>query len=291
MRGRLIFVLLVLLVAADVVLITLAVRRGHGGTVVAADGAQVTAATTTKPTRSHTPGDGAGRALLAGAESVVLRATTGSCQTGDTPVLEVSTDSGATFTPTAEGLGVAQVLRVAVVSASDLWFVGTDDMCTPSVWHSAGAGTGWTRSPGTHGVWHVEPAAGSSAVHAPTGQVPVGCSVASLSPIDGQTARVLCTSGTVLGTTDGGSSWVILGHLDGQVMDYDSQANGVALGSIPSCDVEAFVTGDGGALWTRTGCLQGAHAHAVAYQDGSVIALVDKTVLISRDGGQTWSLP
>ncbi|MEP6526098.1 MAG: hypothetical protein ABJA86_02965 [Nocardioidaceae bacterium] len=294
MRGRLIVVLIVLLVAADVVLITLAVRRGHGGTIAAAGGAPVSApATTTGPTPSETPsGDGVDRALLAGAESVVLRASPGSCKTGDKPALELSTDAGATFKPTAETLDVAQVLRVVVDSASDVWFVGTDDTCSPSIWHWDGAGSGWSQSPGSAGAWHMVPAAGSFSVHALTGRVGVDCAVASLSPIDGQTARVLCTSGTVLGTADSGSSWVNLGHLDGaQVMDYDSTASGLALGSTPSCHVQAFTTSDGGSVWTPTDCLDGAHAQALAYHDGSAIALVDDGVLISGDGGQTWSAP
>jgi photosystem II stability/assembly factor-like uncharacterized protein len=295
MRGRLIVVLIVLLVAADVVLITLAVRRGHGGTVAAADGAPVSAPTTitTGPTPSETPsGDGVDRALVAGAESVVLRASPGSCKTGETPALELSTDSGVTFKPTADRLDVAQVLRVVVDSASDVWFVGTDDTCTPSIWHWDGAGSGWSQSPGSAGAWHMVPAAGSFSVHAPTGRVGVDCSVASLSPIDGQTARVLCATGMVLGTADDGNSWVNLGQLDAaQVMDYDSTASGVALGSTPSCDVQAFTTSDGGSVWTRTDCLQGAHAQALAYHDGSAIALVDDAVLISGDGGQTWSAP
>jgi photosystem II stability/assembly factor-like uncharacterized protein len=296
MRGRLIVVLIVLLVAADVVLITLSVRRGHGGTVGGAPVSApviITTTTTTGPTPSETPsGDGVDQALVAGAESIVLRATAGSCKTGDTPTLELSTDSGVTFKPTADRLDVAQVLRVVVASASDVWFVGTDDTCTPSTWHWDGAGSGWSLSPGSAGAWHMVPSVGSFSVHAPTGRVGVDCSVASLSPIDGQTARVLCASGMVLGTADSGSSWVNLGHLDAaQVMDYDSTASGVALGSTPSCDVQAFTTSDGGSVWTRTDCLQGAHAQALAYHAGSAIALVDDAVLISSDGGQTWSAP
>jgi hypothetical protein len=85
---------------------------------------------------------------------------------------------------------------------------------------------------------------------------------------------------------------VNLGHLDAaQVMDYDSPASAVALGSTPSCDVQAFTTSDGGSVWTSTDCLDGTHAQALAYHDGSAIALVDDTVLISGDDGQTWSAP
>jgi hypothetical protein len=292
MRGRLIVVLIVLLVAVDVVLITLAVRRGHGGSVDAASGVPVSVPSTAGPTNSQTPDDGTDQALVAGAESIMLRATAGSCKTGVTPALELSTDSGATFKPTAERLDVAQVLRVVVDSASDVWFVAADDTCSPSIWHWDGAGSGWSQSPGSAGAWHMVPAAGSFSVHAPTGRVAVDCSVASLSPIDGQTARVLCATGTVLGTADGGSTWVNLGHLDAaQVMGYASPASGVALGSTPSCDVQAFTTSDGGSVWTRTECLSGTHAEALAYHDGSVIALVDDSVLISGDGGQTWSTP
>jgi photosystem II stability/assembly factor-like uncharacterized protein len=292
MRGRLIVVLIVLLVVADVVLITLAVRRGHRGTVVAGDGALVGTPTATGSTPSRPSGQGAGQALVAGAESIVLRATAGSCKTGETPTIELSTDSGATFAPTAEGLGVAQVLRVVADSASDLWFVGTDDGCTPSIWRSDDGGSGWTQSPGSRGAWHRVPGSRSSRIHAPTGRVAVGCSVASLSPIDGQTARVLCASGTVLGTADGGSTWVTLGQLDAaQLMAYDSSASGLALGPTPSCDVEAFTTSDGGAVWTHADCLEGTHAQALAYHDGSAIALVDDAVVISGDGGQSWSAP
>jgi hypothetical protein len=292
MRGRLIVVLIALLVVADVVLITLAVRRGHGGPVVASDGAPLSAPSTTGPPPTQPPDDGAGQTLLAASESIVLRATAGSCKTGDPPVLELSTDSGATFKPAAQRLAVAQVLRVVVDSPTDLWFVGTDDACTPSIWQSDGAGTGWSQSAGSAGAWHMVPAADSSGVHAPPGRVHVGCPVASLSPIDRQTARVLCTSGTVLGTTDGARNWVTLGHLNAaQVMDYDSPESGVALGSTPSCDVQAFSTSDGGSVWTQTGCLDGTQAQALSYTNGTAIALVDDAVLTSGDGGLTWSGP
>jgi photosystem II stability/assembly factor-like uncharacterized protein len=287
MRGRLVVALIVLLVIADVVLITLAVRRGDSGAVVAGVG---TTNTADGPTRTASPGGG--RALVAGADAIVLRASGGSCKSGEPPLLELSTDSGTTFAPTAQDLGVAQVLRVLVVSAGDLRFVGTDAECTPSIWRSNDGGSGWSQSLGTRGAWHLLPAAGVSNVHAPTGRVPVGCSVASLSPVDAATARVLCLSGAVLGTADGGITWVTLGHLHkAQLIAYDSAANGIAFGPTPSCDVQAFVTADGGMTWTRTACLQGTHAQALGYQNGTVIALVDESVLISGDGGQTWSAP
>jgi photosystem II stability/assembly factor-like uncharacterized protein len=287
MRGRLIVALIALLVIADVVLVTLAVRRGHAGA-----GAADVGATNITDSPNQTPSRGAGRAMVAGADAVVLRATGGSCRSGDPPVLELSTDSGANFAPTAQDLGVAQVLRVVVDSATDLWFVGTDDQCMPSIWRSHDAGIVWAQSRGTRGAWHLLPTAGAPKVHAPTGRVTPGCVVSSLTPVDGATARALCLSGAVLGTADGGATWVTLGHLhQAQLIAYDSATNGVALGATPSCDVQAFVTADGGTIWTRTACLQGTHARGLAYQNGAVIALVDESVLISGDGGQTWSAP
>jgi photosystem II stability/assembly factor-like uncharacterized protein len=291
MRGRLIVALIAVLVVTDIVLVTLAVRRGHAGPVVVAHRTTNNTHTST-PARSATPPADTGRTLVAGADNVVLRATGGSCKTGVPAVLELSTDSGATFAPTAEDLGIAQVLRVAVEAASNVWFVGADDQCTTSIWRLDPAGTGWLQSPGTGGAWHLLPAAGRHMVHAPTGQVPVGCAVAVLSAVDGQTARVLCASGEVIGTADGGSSWVHLGRRkEAQLIAYDSSTNGVAIRSTPSCDVQALVTSDGGATWTPTACLQGTEAQALAYHNGALIALVDDTVRISGDGGQTWSTP
>jgi hypothetical protein len=55
--------------------------------------------------------------------------------------------------------------------------------------------------------------------------------------------------------------------------------------------VQALVTSDGGATWTPAACLQGTEAQALAYHNGALIALVDDTVRISGDGGQTWSTP
>lgn len=297
MRGRLIVALIAVLVVTDIVLVTLAVRRGHAGPVVVAQRTtnsthtSTPAQSATPPTdQSATPPPDAGRTLVAGADNVVLRATGGSCQTGAPPLLELSTDSGATFAPTAEDLGIAQVLRVAVDSASNVWFVGADDQCATSIWRLNPAGTGWLQSPGTGGAWHLLPAAGKHMVHAPAGQVPVGCAVAVLSAVDGQTARVLCASGVVMGTADGGNAWVHLGRLKhAQLIGYDSSTSGVAIGSTLSCDVQASVTSDGGATWTPTACLQGAEAQALAYHNGTLIALVDDTVRISGDGGQTWS--
>jgi hypothetical protein len=289
MRGRLIVALIAVLVVTDIVLVTLAVRRGHNGPVVVAQRTTNSTHTST-PAQSATPPVDPGRSLVAGAENVVLRAAGGSCKTGAPPLLELSTDSGATFAPTAEELGIAQVLRVAVDSANNVWLVAADNQCATSIWRLNAAGTGWLQSPGSGGAWHLLPTAGKHMVHAPTGQVPVGCAVAILSAIDGQTARVLCASGIVMGTDDGGSTWVHLGRLEqAQLIAYDSSTSGVALGSTPSCDVQALVTSDGGATWTPTACLKGAEAQALAYHNGTLIALVDDTVRISADGGQTWS--
>ena len=289
MRGRLIVALIAVLVVTDIVLVTLAVRRGHAGPVVVAQRTPKTTHTSS-PARSATPPADTGRTLVAGADNVVLRATGGSCKTGAPPALELSTDSGATFAPTAEGLGIAQVLRVAVDSASNVWFVGADDQCTASIWRLDPTGTSWLQSPGTGGAWHLLPATGKHMIHAPTGLVPVGCAIAVLSAIDGQTARVLCASGVVMGTADGGSTWARLGRLQhAQLIAYNDSTSGVALGSTPSCDVQALVTSDGGATWTPTACLRGAEAQALAYHTDTLIALVDDTVRISGDGGQTWS--
>jgi hypothetical protein len=295
MRGRLIVALIVLLVVLDVVLVTLAVRRGHAGPVVAAHRATnstPTSTPTSTPARSATPHAAAGRMLVSGAGDVVLRATGGSCKTGQPPVMELSSDSGATFAPTAEGLGVAQVLRVAVDSASNVWFVGADDQCATSIWRLDPAGSDWYQSAGTAGAWHVLPTPGVHRVHAPTGRVAVNCAVTGLAPVDTQTARVLCASGVVRGTSDGGVTWTNLGRLrSAQLIAYDSATSGAAIGSAPTCGMRVLITDDGGATWTPATCLQGADAQALAFHAGHLIAIVDDSILISSDGGHTWSAP
>jgi len=286
------------LVVVDVALVALAVQQVRGNDIAASDDNDASdgptpVVTEPSPDRPDRESPDPGPVLLdAAADDTVLRAGRGSCGESESPLIEVSSDSGATFDPVDLREPPVDVLGVSASSASDLFLVGADAACLPVIYRSTDGGENWVSAPGSGGAWHLA-AVGVRRVHAPSGSVPVGCDVLALSAFSDSGARVLCTDGLLRGTADGGRSWVGLGGLPGAVdIAYQTPADAWGLAATSECPAAVLQTADGGADWEETACLDtDGEPYAVSVADGVVLAQIGGDLLTSSDGGATFAQP
>jgi len=220
--------------------------------------------------------------LDAGFGGSLLRATRGSCG-GAQPRVGVSTDGGRTFQPVESP--VAEVLRVEIDSAADLWLVGLDESCVPAFYRSGDAGQGWEESAGTEGAWHLLPG-DAQALHAPEGRVAIGCRPQMLSSVDLDVVYVGCANDTLRLTRDGGGTWRLVGRVPGLVATaFRGPVAGVAVGATPRCAARLWSTTNAGRAWSADQCLPGEEpAEAVAVSAGVFYVQRAGQVMVDRDG-------
>jgi hypothetical protein len=220
--------------------------------------------------------------LDAGFGGALLRATRGSCG-GPQPRVGVSTDGGRTFQPVASPAG--EVLRVEIDSAADLWLVGLDDSCVPAFYRSGDAGQSWEESAGTAGAWHLLPG-DAQVLHAPDGQVAVGCRPQMLSSVDFDVAYAGCADDTLRLTRDGGDTWRPAGRVPGLVSTaFRGPVAGAAVGVTPRCPAKLWSTTNAGRAWSADQCLPGDEpAQAVAISAGVTYVQRGGQVEADRDG-------
>ena len=125
---------------------------------------------------------------------------------------------------------------------------------------------------------------------APDGRRRSPCVPVNLSPIDTTVARLLCEDGWLLGTSDGGDSWVQFGSLRAVSIDFSTPGDGVALAGREDCSTAVMTTSDGGTNWSRLACLSGGETRAISREGEALVALVEDKALGSTDGGSTWSV-
>ena len=297
MRARLSILFLVLFVAFDVVLVTLALRHTSLAPPSSGQAAEPPATTepSSTPTAKQSPAAarrtvfGKGPAYVAvGADGTVLRATRGSCDTSEKPAVSVSTNRGTTFRDRSVD-GLAEVLGVQVASDGTLTVVGRGEDCRVASWSSGKAGRAWQESANAPASWYLVPTRTQQAVFTPDGRRPTPCTPVSLSTVGTDVVRLLCDDGQVLGTSDNGSSWVTLGRLEGAVsVRFTTPGGGVALAVQKGCPAAVMQTSDGGTSWTRQTCLQGDPPLAIGAEGDLVVAQVGETAEVSTDGGTTW---
>ncbi len=308
MTNKLVIASIAAFVAVDVVLAVAAVQHVRGGapegdaiSVPTPVGDSTTepslpsqSPTSTQPSEPSTPAETSVPAaerslglLSIGIDGTILRATAGNCRSDKTGKVEVSTDGGATFETVFPD--VPQVLRVVAVSRSDLWFVGTDESCAPSVERSGDTGASWIHSQGTAGAYHLSASENPSLVHAPGGRVTVGCATVGIAALDTEVAFVGCDDGTIRRTGDGGQTFESVGHVDGLVsLTFRDAQTGFALASQSGCQATALRTDDAGKTWKFAACVRLDIPKAIATNADKLVAQVGADILVSDDDGQTW---
>jgi len=278
---------LVLLALLDVVLVYLAVDHVRGAAGQAAEAAPSSSRPTETVSNSGEPtstttveGDAAGLAglLAVSPDGTVLRATRGACGEGSGASVEVSGDGGATFTDVTPEQTLSLVLRVQALSFTSFQVVGADAECSLATFATSNGGRSWSRTPGTAGTWHLLGGDGAL-IHAPQGDVEVGCTPSAVSSISELVARVLCRDGRLLGTADAGRTWSPLGRVSGAVdITFTSPEDGLALGADDECEARVLATRDGGDEWSVGECLGTGSPEAIAASGRYALAQVAGSV-------------
>lgn len=309
MTNKLVIASIAAFVAVDVVLAVAAVQHVRGGapegdaiSVPTPVGDSATepslpsrSPTSTQPSEPSTPAETSLPAverssglLSIGTDGTILRASAGNCRSDNTGKVEVSTDGGATFETVFAD--VPQVLRVVAVSRSDVWFVGTDESCAPSVERSGDTGVSWIHSQGTAGAYHLSASEDPSVMHGPDGTVEVGCPVVGVAPLDVDVAFVGCEEGTIRRTVDRGQKWRPRGQVNGLVsLTFRTAETGFALATRSGCAAAVWRTDNAGQTWRFARCLDGDAPKAIASNADRVVVEVAAGILVSDDDGLTWA--
>ncbi len=205
-----------------------------------------TATPTPTPTPEAAPVDlDAQRFLVVTGETSVWRATAGSCTDGTAPLVERSTDNGATFTDvTPTYLGIAQVASLDPFDAAQAEMVaGMGEGCEAQALRTFTGGDFWESYPdvlaGSTYVDFGDP----SRVVTPDGAIDAPCAEAWGLRAQSGTVAVICEGGAF---TRDGDGWAEI-STTGAVVAVAIDGDGVAVASsTPDC-VGVLVTSGAGA--------------------------------------------
>ena len=196
--------------------------------------------------------------LLMVSPSLAYRARTGTCLGGG--VVERSTNGGVRWTVVTSP--APAILSLSAVADAQVDAVGADDKCRVGVWSSTDGGKAWT-GPTTASDLFTRVPGEPNRLASPSGEIRNPCPVRSEAPLalEGITstdAAVLCGSGDVITTNDGGESWdTQTAVVGGRALAFEGPLLGWALqrdsGRCPA--YQLMQTQDGGRTWQIGGCL------------------------------------
>ncbi len=157
------------------------------------------------PSASAVRAEPLARVVAATGTDVAWVAQAGSCSAPG--VVWVTTDGGDSW---SRKKAPARVLRVRPDSGSAAFVTGGDSKCSLRLWSTRDGGASWGDPQSADKAWSREPDDDRS-VHRPSGSTTRPCAaqarVVDLAAIDPQTALVLCDTGRVRSTSDGGKGW------------------------------------------------------------------------------------
>ncbi len=293
--------LLAVFVVVDVILVVGAVRHVNG-TPPESDVPQSSASATAPTPSAGEPTDAGATeqlpydftaadavAMSAANDGTIVYGTRGRC-TDPAASVQVSTDGGADFAPSATGL--TSTLAVRATDASSIAVVGTTSDCDVRQVTSTDGGRTWTTADDVD-LWYPRPDDTASVVTPDGRSKPAeACVVTSVSQVTAESGRVSCADGSIIGSGDDGKTWVALGRLDNvRVSTFLTPSAGFALARYNGCAANAFTTADGGVTWTPGGCISGEPAKAIAATSSALFAVVDDGVYNSTNNGLAWMQP
>ncbi|MGC5617429.1 WD40/YVTN/BNR-like repeat-containing protein [Georgenia sp. Z1491] len=228
--------------------------------------------------------------LLASANGeVAWRAVVGDCQNPGT--VELTTDGGATWSPTDTGL--APVTRLKAITPTAVFAVGgVDPDCAPVYAGSVDGGNNWEQAPElVDGTWYIDPS-DRAVLGTTVGEVEAPCEVAGLAGFDDASAALLCTDGSLSVSTDGGSSWTTTAEETGAVAVGLTLQGYVLAGSAEGCEGTQLWTAGVEGSTAPVGCAEGAEPAAgqtaVAGAGDAMWLWAGEETLVSNDGGASW---
>ncbi len=224
----------------------------------------------------------------------LLRVHRSDCSGETTPKLEISIDAAQQFREVAlpvddDGeLAIRSVLAVGASSSERLTLLGTNSDCDKRGYSSADGGESWRRADVSFD-WYIAP--DGKSITSPDRTSSPGCVPISLTFTNEETAKVVCKSGSLTGTTDGGETWAELGEVpDMRAASFIGQNKGVAIAATKECKSQAFRTEDAGESWTSVACIdEKAEARALTGGAKQMFATDGSRVWISEDLGDAWS--
>ena len=225
------------------------------------------------------------------------RATTGVCP--DALALpELTTDSGATFTPTNATISsdVVALQSIAVDDEDVATMIGqSSDDCSPMLVRTFVGGLNYEEfAPGLVDVWYLNPL-NRAEVHRPDSTVAAPCAnVVALAAQDLVSAAVLCDDQTVFTTADGAVTWSSPVVAPGAI-NIASTSEGFVVATVAAEGCAGVQLARLAEALTPSGCLPidtepealvGNVALSIA--DGVLWLWAGDSLVRSSDGGMTW---
>ena len=287
MPQRLKIILIVALVLANAGLLYLLKEKTDDSRADSEKAPTVAPTTSAAPEPEPTGAPGGPQSLSIADDDSIFRIHGGSCDGKDGSAITVSTDSGATFDDVGLPEDVRAVFMLTAKDADTLDLVAAPQSCEPQRFVSTDGGEAWEAAEGAD-VWFLDQRRN---VTAPVGKVNPGCTnTQTLAAVDADSARVLCASGAVLASNNGGESWANIGTLDGvKAAAYITKRRAFALAPDGGCATGSYETDDAGRTWTAAGCLDAGPGRALAANRNLVAAIAGDAVYVSEDGGRTWT--
>ncbi len=225
--------------------------------------------------------------LVAASDTVAWRTTTGSCANGGASVA-VSTDGGRAWTTRA--VPVQVLIRVRPSTAASAFVVGAGRDCKPELRSTTDGGATWGPTSGTTATWFRDPQ-DPQLVHSPGARSNRPCgpvSVIDLAPVTATSARVLCSDGSIQGSSNSGSTWSAAGSTPG-ALALDARAeSGVVVSYVvrtgESCGLQVVRVAGTPTQTTVLGCVE----PEVPVPSGSVALSVNGPAGWMQVGGTTW---
>ena len=283
---------IIALVVANMILIPLAIRHAQGSGDRGTRQSPETSLRQEKPESSPARSPEAQRdpLLMSSGGRVILSSTRGNCTDRTQPTVRLSTDRGQTFRTLKLNPRPSAVLALEVDGGDSMLVIGADDRCRPAGYESRDGGRTWEKAD-VKGRWHLDGDPAQRQVASPKGKMDVPCRPTGLSSVRNDVARVLCPDGRILRTRDD-ESWTVIGSTPGAVaIRFPAPDVGFALAARGSCPATVLRSTNGGKKWERLACLKGDDPRGISGQDGSYAAIVDDTVHVSEDRGETWRRP
>lgn len=283
----------VLLLAANLLLIPLAFENAQGPSVDAGDRAATTE-DVPRPTRRASSVDQqsavAASLLMASGGELIVSSTRGSCDGGPDPFLRLSDDRGKSFRTVDIDSEVTAVLAIEVIDDEQVLLLAADEACRTVGYESRDKGRSW-KSVDPTGRWHLDGWADAKRVYSPRGPMTTPCAPRAMSIVRNDIVRLLCPDGRILRSPDD-RSWTVIGQLEGAVaLRFPIPEVGFSLARQRNCDAAVMRTTDSGTTWERIACLEGDRPRGISGQDGLYAAAVDDTVQVSDDRAETWQSP
>ncbi len=232
--------------------------------------------------------------------TVAWRFVQGACPGGGASVQRTG-DGGRTWATLEPPFAV--IVRVSASDGSKASIVGAQDTCRESVKRTTDAGQTWGAG-GQLAMWHLSVSTPGQVVNA-SGRASTPCGAAgplSVASLSTTAAAVLCTTGKVMETANGGSDWVEIGRgLSAVALDVRLEAGKLtALVAHPAdgCAGLAVSAVTGGTV-TRNGCVDlGGRATdalqrrvALGFAGDAGWLVIDDQTFRSDDAGRTWASP